>query len=251
MNEAITYFENNSKNKTILSRASTAPIPDTTTSTQLHLTSPSRTSSLPHTRSTSDIPVPNPSSVTAPSTTLTSSTPNPSQIRTINLLIPEQLSKTKKDLFLSVRVTASQTLEEIRRGICPHLLDEDIWFSLSDEITSSSSSAHPQEIPLETIIGNISNQISPSVFEFSLFIHPQSSRTLELSVQFQSLQQQPIKLIVKPSQTCRKMMEKISQHFGASQAVCSFTFNRKKIKLSDTFESLGVVNGSVIRMTKK
>jgi hypothetical protein len=255
MNEAISYFENNSKNKTNLSRSVTAPIPETSTSTQFHLTPPT-TTSLAHTRSTSDIPAPVPTSTSTPITTTT-------QIRKINLLIPETLSKTERDLFLSIRVTVSQSLEDIRRGISPHLSNENIWFSLSSAADASSSSSthnthHPQEISLETKIGNLSNPTSSkAVDEFTLLIHPDSSRTLELSVQCQNTnsrqqqQQQPIKLIVKPSQTCRKMMEKIASHVGAPQSACSFTFNGKKLKVTDTFESLGVVNGSVIRMTKK
>lgn len=235
MDEAVAHFENNSKNKTALTRASTVPISQPHTLVGSSLV---QTKSMNAVGSSTEpvLPVPQPASIPA------------NQIYHVNLLIPEALSKSKNDLFISVRVTAIQTLQDICRGIRPHLVDDDIWFSLHD--ASEQQQQIPQELPLSTKISLISPQSSS---EFTLLVHGRS-RTIELTVNClgkRGRQEQPIKLIVKPTQTCRKMIEKIATHVGASQSSCIFTFQGRKIKSTDTFQDLKIGNGSQIIMTTK
>jgi hypothetical protein len=241
MDEAITHFENSSKNKTTLTRASTAPISQSSSQPN-----PTIGSSLVQTKSMNAVSLP-----TEPILPVSQPASTPAnQIYKVNLLIPETLSKSEKDLYISVRVTAIQTLQDICRGIRPHLINEDIWFSLHDE--SDQEQERPDEIPFPTKISLISTRSSTS--EFTLLVHSNSSRTIELTVNClnkRGAKEQSIKLIVKPTQTCRKMIEKISAHVGAPQSSCTFTFQGKKVKSTDTFQSLKIVNGSEIIMKKK
>jgi hypothetical protein len=239
LEEAISHFENNSKNRTTLTRASTAPVPQSPS-----LATSATVSSLPQTKSTS--------AISLPAEPVLPTSPIPAnQIYKVNLLIPEILSKSEKDLYISVRVTAIQTLQDICRGIRPHLVDEDIWFSLYHE-SEQQQQERPQELPLPTQISLIPTHSSS--LEFTLLVHSNTSRTIEVAVNCQDKRgktEQSIKLIVKPTQTCRKMIEKISAHVGAPQSSCTFTFQGKKVKLTDTFHGLKICNGSEIIMKKK
>lgn len=227
MSEAVSNFESNSKsNKNNLVRAATAPVHQSSTFTSENVHQPKATNS-------------------------TISSSSSEQVYQINLLIPEALATTGKDLFISLRVTPIQTLQDILRGIRPHIVPDEVWFSLYNE---SDEQAQPKELALSTTITTLlsSNPLCSS--ELTLLIHPLSSRTIELAVNCHNKRgelEQSIKLIVKPSQTCRKMIERICTHLGVGKTSCSFTFNGKKLNSSDTFQSLGVSNGSQITIMKQ
>jgi hypothetical protein len=227
MTQAVTHYENHGKKPNGLARAMTEPLPSSSSSSS---------ATLPATKSVGSNPV----AAAAP----------PPQAPQVTILIPEASSMTGKDIEIAVRVTPQHTLEAIKRGIKPHLTEEEIWFSLYDDSDNVGPTQIP-ELPISSTVESLIAQVGSG--EVALLVHPESSRTLELTINCKGFeaQDQLIKLIVKPTQPCRKMIEKISSHFGVAQSRCQFTYQGIKLKPTDTYQGKKIPTGAQLIVQKK